>query len=156
MAFIKRKDNIVWTEKTIQDELYKFCVKRHHELVIPNIYLLYSESDLISVTKNGTIFEYEIKCTRADFRNERKKARYKNFKYLGNRYKPSFFWYVAPPGVIPKDELPEWAGLMECHEGHFSVVKPAPRIHNDTITEDKKKYIYRGLTHRYWNTRTKK
>lgn len=50
---------------------------------------------------------YEVKVTRADFRRDSHK------KQRGARLFCDQFYYIAPVGVIPQDEVPDWAGLIE-------------------------------------------
>lgn len=50
---------------------------------------------------------YEIKVSRADFRRDSHK------KQRGARLFSDQFYYVAPVGVIPHEEIPDWAGLLE-------------------------------------------
>lgn len=51
---------------------------------------------------------YEIKISRSDFRRDSHK------KQRGARLFSDRFWYVAPVGIIPHEEIPDWAGLIEC------------------------------------------
>jgi len=57
---------------------------------------------------------YEVKVSRSDFRRDGHK------KQRGARLFSDRFWYIAPVGVIPHEEVPDWAGLMEvewtCHK----------------------------------------
>lgn len=55
---------------------------------------------------------YEIKLSKADFRRDLKDPE----KQRGARTFSNVFYYVAPPGIIPAEELPAWAGLIEIHE----------------------------------------
>ena len=72
------------TEKEIQNALYSYCSQKQHEYMIPNFHI-YFEADFLSVTKAGFINEYEIKCTRSDF-----KAEFKNKKAKHNDLKKAF------------------------------------------------------------------
>ena len=67
-------------EKEIQNVLYNYCSQKHHDYMIPNYHISY-EADFVSVTKSGYINEYEIKCTRADFKAEFK-HKIRKHKYL--------------------------------------------------------------------------
>lgn len=55
------------TEGDIQLSLYHYCYARGHEYMTPNVYLYDWESDFLSLTKKGSVFEFEIKTSRADF-----------------------------------------------------------------------------------------
>lgn len=50
---------------------------------------------------------YEIKVSRSDFRRDSHK------KQRGARLYADEFYYIAPVGIIPHEEVPDWAGLME-------------------------------------------
>lgn len=64
---------------------------------------------------------YEIKVTRADFKNDNEEKQAPALLYSDR------FFYVTPPDLITKQELPEWAGLMEWNGKFFSVKKKAPK-----------------------------
>jgi len=79
---------------------------------------------------------YEIKVSRSDFRRDNHR------KQRGARLFSDKFWYIAPKGVIPHDEVPDWAGLIEvdwhCHKYkgskpflRFKTVIPAPKRDKD-------------------------
>ena len=67
---------------------------------------------------------YEIKISRADFRRDNHK------KQRGARLYSDRFWYVAPVGIIPHEEVPDWAGLIECewYCASFKNAKPYLRL----------------------------
>lgn len=50
---------------------------------------------------------YEIKVTRSDFRRD------SHMKQRGARLFSDQFYYIAPVGVIPHADVPDWAGLIE-------------------------------------------
>lgn len=52
---------------------------------------------------------YEIKVERWDFQRDMADAA----KHSKARQFSNLFYYAAPRGVIPADEVPEWAGLVE-------------------------------------------
>lgn len=52
---------------------------------------------------------YEIKISRGDF----KKDLADPLKQRGARLFSDHFFYVAPPGLIRPEEVPDWAGLLE-------------------------------------------
>jgi len=81
-------------------------------------------------SKNHLAIAYEIKRYRSDFLRDLKKA---NTKHRGAKAYSDEFYYVAPAGMIKKEELPPWAGLIEIRthaEGLHTVKKthkPDPR-----------------------------
>lgn len=50
---------------------------------------------------------YEVKVSRADFRRDSHK------KQRGARLFCDQFYYIAPVKVIPHEDVPDWAGLIE-------------------------------------------
>lgn len=62
----------------------------------------------------------EIKVSRSDFLRDSAKKQDGALKYSDR------FWYVTPPDLIDKSEVPEWAGLMEWNGRSFVVRKKAP------------------------------
>ena len=57
-------------EADIQDRLHRYFSGRLYQ--IPNIYLYDWESDFLSVTRSGYIYEYEIKVSKEDFKRDTK------------------------------------------------------------------------------------
>lgn len=68
------------TEAEIQDALYIEFDRRRHHLIVPNVCMFGWESDLVSVTAAGFVCEYEIKCSRSDFKADMKKLRHALFR----------------------------------------------------------------------------
>lgn len=64
---------------------------------------------------------YEIKISRGDYKRD------DDDKQEGARRFSDRFWYVTPPDLIKRAEVPEWAGLMEWDGKRFKVVKKAPQ-----------------------------
>lgn len=117
------------------------------------------ECDVFEVTAAGFFREYEIKVSRNDFKNDAKKKKHvspwvdqKFIEFKGTKHKlleardvrgPVQFWFVVPRGLVRREEVPNWAGLIEAVEEkwedlgkehrHVSLVrdvKPAPRLHD--------------------------
>ncbi len=126
------------------------------------------QCDIFELTTAGYFREFEIKLTLADFRHDREKSRAvkdsgrwmdgpgergswvvdfesKHTLLLNKDERgPVQFYYVTPPGLIPRSELPLWAGLIELSAGPFSQAKgrvteqeivPAPRLHNTKLSD---------------------
>jgi len=144
-------------EFVIQNALYRHVLSKQHNFIIPNIYLGSSEADLISVTKAGYINEYEIKITRSDFKADFKKSKH---SFLKDRQKTfrSYFWFVAPEGLISSDEIPEYAGFMVVRKGERSgwvcrEIKRPPRLSAKKINAWQKDQILTAYMYRFWNMR---
>lgn len=61
----------------------------------------------VSPSKGNPIIAYEIKISKADFKRDTHK------KQRGARLFSDRFFYIAPAGVIPPEDVPDWAGLIE-------------------------------------------
>lgn len=64
---------------------------------------------VISSNAGNETTAYEIKASRADF----KKDVTDELKQRGARLYANNFYYVAPLGMLKKEEIPLWAGLLE-------------------------------------------
>lgn len=72
-----------------------------------------SDADYVTVTNSGQVYEFEIKCSRADFLRDRHKHRFKVYEGKRKGRKPNRFFYVTAPGIIEEKDLPKWAGWIE-------------------------------------------
>lgn len=63
---------------------------------------------------------FEVKISRADFRRDSEE------KQSGALMFCDRFYYVTPPGVVTKADIPEWAGLQTWDGERFAIVKRAP------------------------------
>lgn len=67
--------------------------------------------DFWTISPNGSAgykaIAYEIKVSRADFKKD------SAIKQREARLFSDLFYYVTPPGLIRREEVPEWAGLIE-------------------------------------------
>lgn len=144
-------------ERLIQNLIFSDCDRRRHRFMTPNTTLFGWESDMIATTKAGLIIEYEIKISRGDFRADFKKLRHRLFELqqvereIGERG-PAYFYYVVPRDMVRTDEVPAHAGLIYAHP-IFQIVKPAPRLHANKITDSQRQWLERSLIHRYWRER---
>lgn len=102
------------------------------------------ECDVVRFTKPGYMQEFEIKVTKADFWNDANKHRM--VKALGSQMflkhqllamgwheGPSVFYYCIPEGLIPIEDVPSWAGLIEVasRNGRLyeRIARRAPKLH---------------------------
>lgn len=106
-----RNDTITATQ--IEEALFKKHVKDmcFRELRLSSGFSNLSRVDFLAMnvapSSGNFIDAYEIKVSKADFRRDTAK------KQRGARLFSDRFWYIAPEGIIPHDDLPDWAGLME-------------------------------------------
>ncbi|NYT74230.1 hypothetical protein HZU72_17605 [Halomonas sp. QX-2] len=184
-------DQPVLTEAIVQDVVYAYCAAAKHEITVPNCGSVWGpEADIASVTKARLGHAFEIKVSRADWlaelrqiRGEEQTAKWWRAKTLSNAKQqaaetarmaaagsnccglvpPSYFWMVTAPGLIKREELPEYAGLMEIEPYRFGnvqshgfmirEVRPAPRLHRVKLLDNQMMAMARGVTLRYWQQR---
>ena len=94
--------------------------------------------DAIAVLKKWspvTVIGYEIKVSRADFLSDQKYPEYMKVCNL--------FYFIAPKGIIDKNEIPKEVGLIELNPDTFRTrtVKKAPYNQAD------KEYAYKTYLH---------
>lgn len=160
-----KKDAKEYTEKGIQKILRAhFMSPNSMKYRIENLTVYAWESDSLSVTKTGYAYECEIKISRSDFFNDKKKERKHqilegtySLKQYEKTYplRPNYFYYVVPEGLVKPEEVPEFAGLIYITEiyPYVKVEKPAPKICDEKIDEEKlnlkEKFYYNYITWKY-------
>lgn len=147
------------TEQSIIDKL-RFKYNSNILYKLNNAYIFKNdwESDFFIVQKqSGYCYEFEIKISRADFFNDMKKATKHSIlskaEYTTQRslfdeqngwskkeelqkhtFRPNKFFYVVPEGLIKKEEVPPYAGLMYIDDvEHIRTVKEAKFIHKEKL-----------------------
>lgn len=159
------KDKKEYTEKSIQKILRAhFMSPNSMKYRMENLTVYSWESDSLSVTKAGYVYECEIKISRSDFFNDKKKKRKHQIlegTYSLTRYdktypmRPNYFYYVVPEGLVKVDEVPPFAGLIYITEiyPYVKIAKAAPKICDDKIDEDalnlKEKFYYNYINWKY-------
>ena len=97
--------------------------ERQQNRVFPNVFLGHFEADILEITKSGYSYEYEVKISRADFKQDLLKRKYDVLKHdlLKNGNHVNYFSYVVPEGLVSVDEVPEFAGLIyvNVHESKY-------------------------------------
>ncbi|WNL50677.1 endonuclease [Ruegeria phage RpAliso] len=76
----------------------------------------------VSPSTGNKAVAYEIKVSKADFKRDTHK------KQRGARLYSDQFYYIAPVGVIPHEDVPDWAGLIEVDWHAFRGRSPALRL----------------------------
>jgi hypothetical protein len=138
----------------ISYNLMRFCRgSNSSELIIPNYYLGHYEMDVCRITPAGIVYEYEIKISRSDFKNDLKKGFEGYKKEKGEYVKTQYlkheslklgqlncnrFYYVVPKDLIRIDEVPEYAGLIYWFDKResFETIKSAPLVKKDKYPID--------------------
>ena len=122
--------------------LMEWCSVWSKDVVIPNFYVGQWEMDVFKMTWTWYIMEYEVKISRADFKNDFKKwdkhKLLKNWELHTNR-----FFYVVPEWLIKLEEVPDYCGLIYAkeYEGapwryHFKVIQKAKLLHKNNLSSD--------------------
>jgi len=120
--------------KKIQIAIGKMQVLKHHPIVCENLsHLLNHEMDVMSMSKSGLLYEFEIKVSKSDFKADVKKRKFKFFKDETkiDEYIPNYFSYVCPVGMIDIDEMEDYMGLYYYgkESGEIWEAKKPKRIH---------------------------
>ena len=121
---------------------------------------LHGEADVLSLTNNFFVYEYEIKISRSDFFADFKK----HFKHsilkredwiVGTRYEnkiANYFFYVVPENLIALNEVPHYAGLIYISDGKTKTIKEAPRLHNNRVGEKLLRSLLKNYTYKLSKT----
>lgn len=171
------------TQRAIQNWLWWHLKLKGHEWMCPNYTPKnWFECDMFSVTKKGYFVEHEIKLSVADFKADAKKqwdkwngkhgheyerlTHKKHDLLLGNHPQgPTRFFYVVPSGLIQRDDVPSWAGLLYADDLNlaerpvnkisFHEVLEAPVLHREKF--DPQMLTRLGVTFywRFWTERRK-
>lgn len=97
------------------------------ENITPN---LVGECDVLSIRKSGYIVEYEIKISRSDYIADTKKDKWRHFELRVETNIPNYFYYVCPEGLIQKEELEDYMGLIYISpQGETKEVKKSKLLH---------------------------
>lgn len=156
---------------------------QRYELIIPNCFIQAdSEADLFCIRKSGLCDEFEVKTSRSDFLNDKKKFvrfrdmtrdEYKEFTWDARSKSPNYklkseallngdlcinyFWYVVLDGVATIDDMPEYAGLIIIYKDkrYPKVIKEPKKLHSKKLTDEQKYQFARKSNYRYWTLRIK-
>lgn len=131
------------TEQSIQKIIRKTYVStlknrgQGHKVCISNVYLYEWESDLITITRSNSIWEFEVKIRKYDYLKDFDKSEKHNALNTMSDLTaiPNRFWYVCPEDMIAQEDMPNYAGLMYvCKSGmnkYLRTIKKAPQLHNE-------------------------
>lgn len=146
------------TERDIQLYLFEHCNGAGYYMTVPNARFYLGESDILAIRPSLRVESYEIKVSRSDFRADFAKTDW--HRKLGKARDdtsavpsvPNRFYYVAPESVIPRDEVPEYAGLIEVMRPYFlRTVIQAPLLHKKKLNEKQINALIRTMAYRYWS-----
>lgn len=140
-------------ERRMQQVLFDWCLKRKHWMVIPN-FQLYHEADVVSLTDDRMVYEYEIKASLADFKADFNKTVKHELMRAGDARSPNFFYYAMSEELADKiGSVPSHAGLVRVGPVFCEVVKKAPQLHSQPISEEVQRRALRSMMFRFWKAR---
>lgn len=126
--------------KDIQIEIGKMQVLKFHSPVCENVKYLINdfELDVISVSKSGMLYEFEVKISRSDFLADKKKKKEQFYIHYPDR-RPNYFSYACPIDLIKQNEIGSNTGLYYVDENGVTEIQAPKRIHK--ILHDKTKIL---------------
>ena len=117
--------------KEIQKAIGKMQVLKFHTPVCENVKYLINdfELDVISVSKSGMLYEFEVKISRSDFIADKKKKKHIFYKEYINR-SPNYFSYACPKDLIKISEIGSGVGLYYVDGEDVIEIQSPKRTHN--------------------------
>lgn len=161
MGILREKDNTVWTEEKIQEIIRNhFLSQSAIKYVAENLFIYTWESDCWIMTRSNITYEFEVKISKADFKNEFKHKTEKH-SLLENKnpdlIKPNYYYFVVPENLIEESDIPEYAGLIYVTNEfypYYKIIKNAPKLTDKKQNEEqlnlleKFYYNYRDWKHK--------
>ena len=98
--------------------------------------------------------EFEIKTSKADFKNEAKNKKMKHMllESGGSREVPNYFSFVVPEGLITVDDIAPKYGLIYIKGKKIEMVKRPKLLHKrKCLTEKMMKSLTRSLSFKIFN-----
>lgn len=116
--------------KDIQRLVGKMQVLKFHNPVCENVKYLINdfEIDVMSVSKSGMLYEFEIKISRGDFKADLKKRKHWWLEKMPEKG-PNYFSYVCPDGLIKVGEIGAGVGLYYVVNGEIVEIRTPKRRH---------------------------
>lgn len=126
------------TTKEIQLEIGKMQVLKFHSPVCENVTHNDFEMDIMSLSKSGMLYEFEVKISRSDFVSDKKKRKHVYYLTYPER-QPNYFSYACPKDLITLNEIGSNVGLYYVDELGVTEIRP-PKIIHKTL-HDKNKIL---------------
>lgn|SRR3990167_5702430 len=117
----------------IQKSVGKMQTLKHHIVVVENIIPLCNnnEMDIMSISKSGMMYEFEVKISRADFKADIKKKKWYWHKQPHVQMCPNYFSYCCPDGLIAINEIPPYCGLYYFIDNELKEIRKPKRLHKE-------------------------
>ena len=150
-------DNL--NEAKIQKAIFDHFADR--AIVLPNVYFRRSkwEMDALVVSKTGLTTEFEIKCTRADWKAEVKNKRLKH-KYMTMTsayscyYHANYYNVICPSDLLTPDDItvlnPDY-GLYYCDSLVIWPIKRGKKLHDKQVDHDDYVKFFKKLMYKLFN-----
>jgi len=116
--------------KEIQKAIGRMQVLKFHSPVCENVKYLINdfELDVMSVSKSGMLYEFEVKISRSDFLADKKKRKHEFYKIFPE-YQPNYFSYACTKDLIKLNEISSSVGLYYVDENGVTEIQAPKRIH---------------------------
>lgn len=118
------------TEESIIKDLASWLDQRKYPFQLPRAFIYGWESDFWCMTAGGETREFEIKISRADYANDKKKSKHSDCSKGAN-----YFYYVCPKDLISKEDVDQKYGLIYVSSTRLEIVKKPKRL-NDLAFND--------------------
>lgn len=145
---VRKKNDTNWTEAIIIDKLtYHLLGNSTVRYFLNNLYVFSNswESDYLSLTKSGYLYEGEVKISKSDFKADFKKekkhllleTKYNGKSLTDNDLCPHYFFYAVPEGLIDESEVPPYAGLVYAttYYPYVKWIKKPPLLHKEKYSD---------------------
>jgi len=127
------------TTKEIQKAIGKMQVLKFHSPVCENVKYLISdfELDVISISKSGMLYEFEVKISRSDFTADKKKKKHSFYAHIAPDRSPNYFSYACPKDLIKPSEIGSGVGLYYVDGEDVIEIQSPKRRHKILHDRDK-------------------
>lgn len=111
-------------------------VRRKEPIVAPNFFVSVYEMDVMAVSKDEHLIEYEVKISLSDYTTDFYKSHYENgnpvmkHDLIKTGKRVNKFYFVVTAEMVSRVNVPDYAGLIGETETGFKVFKKAPLIHD--------------------------
>lgn len=150
--------------KEIQGALYKEFRGRGWTYFSANTYCFKYEADMLGVTSSKFVTEFEIKRSRADYFSELVNKKEKHYFLENGKLVPNYFYFVCEKGLLKKEEIQKHCGLIYIEKIEYpatrfnelkirysiEIVKPAPKLHGNKISDYNLILALRALMFKYF------
>lgn len=136
--------------------LMSFVTNTVGEITVPNYYIGAWECDLYKISLKGFDSEYEIKLSKADFKNDfdKKRSYYRSgdvskHEIIKEGKRVNRFYFVMPDGLVDLKEIPTYCGVIffweQNNELRYRTARGAKLLKKDPVSNEKYKHIAGNL-----------